>query len=365
LGFEALGEYGMRQRRFFRRKRISPVNLHIFEDTDPEVERHLRFCNYLKSHPEKVKEYSSLKKRLVDQYPAEINPYVLGKDKFIKEIDVAAAKEAEKFWLEKKERGRKKEWSEEEMKKAVEVNMRLHKTYFAKCTPSLSFVFQPDITIVRSKIKSFNFALSAKFTEKNAKVRMQEIKVLFENTPFSWWIFDSDTPPHLDNLLKQEGFTLKNEYSAMVRNLQDIPAFSMPREISIQRVENQKQLKDFSGLQGFSEDSFNSILCNVPSILYKEGSSYEMHVAYSNGKAVVAGVLLFHANVAGVYDVVSREKDLFSLMISFLLSRAKGQGFFLSLVQVPKEEKRLCESAGFKSFANAKEYTYSACNFVL
>ena len=52
LGYETLGEYGMKQRRYFRKQ--GSVHLHIFEDSDPEVERHLRFCSYLRLHPEEV-----------------------------------------------------------------------------------------------------------------------------------------------------------------------------------------------------------------------------------------------------------------------------------------------------------------------
>jgi GrpB-like predicted nucleotidyltransferase (UPF0157 family) len=65
IGFKAFGEYGMKQRRFFQKREGFPVNLHIFEETDPEVKRHLRFCDYLKSHPEKIEEYSLLKQRFL------------------------------------------------------------------------------------------------------------------------------------------------------------------------------------------------------------------------------------------------------------------------------------------------------------
>lgn len=57
-GWIARGEYGIPQRRYFQRKEPVRTNLHIFEDTDPEIERYLRFRNYLKKHPQARQEYS-------------------------------------------------------------------------------------------------------------------------------------------------------------------------------------------------------------------------------------------------------------------------------------------------------------------
>lgn len=94
LRYEAKGEYGMPGRRFFQRKTVSPVHLHIFEDSNPEVERHLRFRDYLTRYPDKAAEYSQLKLRLAQEFPENINQYILGKEAWIKSIDIAAARES-------------------------------------------------------------------------------------------------------------------------------------------------------------------------------------------------------------------------------------------------------------------------------
>lgn len=91
LGYTAMGEYGIKQRRYFRRKHTNPVNLHIFEKGNSEIERHLRFCGFLRAHPEKVKEYSRLKMELAAKYPGDHDQYCSSKEMFIKEIDRLAA----------------------------------------------------------------------------------------------------------------------------------------------------------------------------------------------------------------------------------------------------------------------------------
>jgi GrpB-like predicted nucleotidyltransferase (UPF0157 family) len=92
-GYEPKGEYGIPHRRYFQRRPLEAVNLHIFEETNPEVERHLRFCAYLRKHPEKAEEYSQLKLKLAQQFPHDIHQYIRGKELWIKMIDKAAAEE--------------------------------------------------------------------------------------------------------------------------------------------------------------------------------------------------------------------------------------------------------------------------------
>ena len=77
LGYEPLGEFGMKQRRFFRKK--DTFHLHIFEDSDPDVCRHLRFVAYVSAHPEAVANYSTLKQKLAVENSDDMTGYLLGK----------------------------------------------------------------------------------------------------------------------------------------------------------------------------------------------------------------------------------------------------------------------------------------------
>ncbi len=91
FGYEAMGEYGIPKRRFFRRggnKRTHHV--HIFQVGNEEIERHINFKEYLISHPDKGQEYSKLKEKLVNKYTYDVENYTNGKSDFIKEIDKKA-----------------------------------------------------------------------------------------------------------------------------------------------------------------------------------------------------------------------------------------------------------------------------------
>ena len=87
MGYESKGEGGVVFRRYFvKTKPIRTHNVHIFEEGNPEIERHLLFRDYLRAHPEACHYYSELKKELAKQYPNDINTYCLGKEQFIQNI---------------------------------------------------------------------------------------------------------------------------------------------------------------------------------------------------------------------------------------------------------------------------------------
>jgi GNAT superfamily N-acetyltransferase len=88
LGYEAKGEYGMPFRRYFQKGGNQRTHhVHAFEVGSPEIERHLKFREWMKNHPEDREAYAHLKQDLAQQYPDDINAYCLGKDEFIASID--------------------------------------------------------------------------------------------------------------------------------------------------------------------------------------------------------------------------------------------------------------------------------------
>ncbi len=93
LGYEVMGEFGIIDRRFFRKdnhKGIRTHHVHIFEFGSKQIERHLAFRDYMIAHPEEAQQYSQLKRELAKKYPTNIQKYMDGKDSFVKAIDKKA-----------------------------------------------------------------------------------------------------------------------------------------------------------------------------------------------------------------------------------------------------------------------------------
>ena len=93
LGYEAMGEFGIPGRRYFRKDIASGIrtrHVHAFAAGSTEIERHLAFRDYMIAHPAEAQAYSQLKQRLAREHPGDIEAYMDGKDLFIKEHEAKA-----------------------------------------------------------------------------------------------------------------------------------------------------------------------------------------------------------------------------------------------------------------------------------
>ncbi|KTD45535.1 glutamate rich protein GrpB [Legionella rubrilucens] len=91
LGYEINGEHGIPFRRYFHKGgRQRTHHLHAFESGHVEIERHLKFRDWMRSHAEDRDAYARLKQELACQYPDDIMSYCLGKESFIAAIDKKA-----------------------------------------------------------------------------------------------------------------------------------------------------------------------------------------------------------------------------------------------------------------------------------
>ncbi len=94
LGYEVLGEFGIRGRRYFRKNSADGTRthqLHTFAAGSPEIDRHLRFRDYLRAFPETAAAYGALKLELAERCGADMRAYSEGKTNFVREIERRAS----------------------------------------------------------------------------------------------------------------------------------------------------------------------------------------------------------------------------------------------------------------------------------
>lgn len=98
LGYEYLGEFGIKGRRYLRKGGQERTHqIHIFQmEDDTNILRHLAFRDYLRSHRDVAMEYAALKKDLAARFPYDIDGYCDGKDAFVKRIENLALAEYSK-----------------------------------------------------------------------------------------------------------------------------------------------------------------------------------------------------------------------------------------------------------------------------
>lgn len=98
LGYRALGEYGVPFRRFYQKGNEPKThNVHLYEQGHPEIDRHLQFRQWMRSHPEDREAYATLKKNLAQQYPNDLFSYCMSKEAFVTEIDKKAGSNGWRF----------------------------------------------------------------------------------------------------------------------------------------------------------------------------------------------------------------------------------------------------------------------------
>lgn len=85
LGYEVKGEYGFMLRRYFVKE--SAFNVHVFEEDNPEIDRYLKFRNWMRNNPDDRIAYASLKEKLAEKHCNDITAYCFGKDEFVADID--------------------------------------------------------------------------------------------------------------------------------------------------------------------------------------------------------------------------------------------------------------------------------------
>jgi len=88
LGYESKGENGMAFRRFFQKgKDVRTHHVHVYEEGDTEIDRYLKFRDWMRSHNEDARSYAQLKLELAEKFPQDMLQYCFGKDDFVANID--------------------------------------------------------------------------------------------------------------------------------------------------------------------------------------------------------------------------------------------------------------------------------------
>ena len=100
LGYEYLGEFGIAGRRYFRKGGDERTHqIHIFQADDwNNIERHLAFRDYMRTHEKERAEYAKIKTALAQRFPYDIDGYCDGKDAFFREMEKRALLEYDGTW---------------------------------------------------------------------------------------------------------------------------------------------------------------------------------------------------------------------------------------------------------------------------
>ena len=89
IGYQHEGNLGIAGREAFGyegKEHLKEHHLYVCSEDSPELKRHTAFRDYLRSHPEAVREYSRIKEEAAALYPYDIDGYIRHKSPVIEKI---------------------------------------------------------------------------------------------------------------------------------------------------------------------------------------------------------------------------------------------------------------------------------------
>ncbi len=79
IGYTHEGDLGVKGREAFKytgKDHLMKHHLYVCSKDSEELNRHLKFRDYLRAHPEAVEEYGNIKKKAAELYPEDIDSYI-------------------------------------------------------------------------------------------------------------------------------------------------------------------------------------------------------------------------------------------------------------------------------------------------
>lgn len=165
LGYESKGEQGIAFRRFFQKsKGGKSYNVHVYQENDPEIDRYLKFRDWMRSHFDDAESYATLKQELAKKFPEDILGYCNGKDAFVANIDIKNGFDGWRMVQALTDR----EWS------AVHHLRKAHSQKLVKDKDHIHFVFYKNADIA-------GYADLHLFKKNEAEIQMLVIEKRFQN----------------------------------------------------------------------------------------------------------------------------------------------------------------------------------------
>ncbi len=89
IGYRHEGDLGITGRAAFKydgKEHLRKHHLYVCPEDSPELKRHIAFRDYLRTHPDAMREYSHIKEEGAKLYPYNIEGYIEHKSPFIEKI---------------------------------------------------------------------------------------------------------------------------------------------------------------------------------------------------------------------------------------------------------------------------------------
>ncbi|HEX3014403.1 MAG TPA: GNAT family N-acetyltransferase [Methanobacterium sp.] len=223
-------------------------------------------------------------------------------------------------------------------------------------TPEIKYIFTKNW---QSRV------FMANFKESNASSSIMKVvsRIKELNIHVLWFVSPMSRPENLQNILKDHGFSYRNEWKAMAIDLKTVPeSFDIQEGMEIKEVLNLNELKIWTDILVKSFE-FPEIVISYKKYFIKAGLkdlNSHYYLGFLNGKPVATGVLFNGEGAAGLFYIgtipKARKQGIAQTMVYYLLNKAKNRGYGISVLQASEMGYPVYKKIGFKKYYTTEIY---------
>ena len=217
-----------------------------------------------------------------------------------------------------------------------------------------------------------NFILYSRLDETNADAVIQEQVAYFSrmDQPFSWKVYDHDTPPDLKDRLAAHGFACDEPSPVLILDVREAPpGLLAPVAADVRPVAHRDQLdavvaieeQVWGGSFGWLKQRLGDHLA-IPDYL-------SVYVAYVDGQPACAGWAYFHPNsqfaslFGGSTLPAYRKQGLYTAVLAIRVQEAIQRGYRYLVIEPTEMSRPIVARHGFRLLTVAYDYEWKGRRF--
>lgn len=212
----------------------------------------------------------------------------------------------------------------------------------------------------------FNGVMTARLAPEDVGRRVDDLLAGFRKRglPLEWTVGSSTVPPDLGSHLQAKGLTHVLVVPGMAMDLAQLPDEPLPRDLTIDRVENRGDLEAFLRVFAATFEIDEALLPRLVTVRVGLPSNLENSIALVgrlDGRPVASAEVFVSAGVAGLYSVgtlpAARGRGLGRAMTVAALGEARDRGYRVGALQGTEMGVPVYRRLGFREHSRFEIYT--------